>query len=71
MDSHTSLSYLNMGVNSDMANPNASYKGPSKNKSSFISGVKAAQKRKKRRDDLDKLRAQEALRNKNKKRKRK
>lgn len=53
-----------------MSNPNA-YKGPTKNESSFVSGVKAAQKRKKRRDNLDKLRAQEALRNKDKKRKRK
>ena len=50
-------------------NPNQ-YKGPSKSESSFISGVKAAQKRKERRDNLDKLRAQEALANK-KKRKRK
>ena len=51
-------------------NPNQ-YKGPSKNESSFISGVKAAQKRKKRRDNLDKMRAQEALASKKKKRKHK
>ena len=51
-----------------MANPNA-YKGPSKNKSSFVKGVKQAQKRKQQRDRIDKLRAQEALANKNKKRK--
>ena len=52
-------------------NPNQ-YKGPSKSESSFISGVKAAQKRKQQRDRLDKLRAQEALAGKkNKKRKRK
>ena len=50
-------------------NPNQ-YKGPSKSESSFVRGVKAAQKRKERRDNLDKLRAQEALANK-KKRKRK
>ena len=59
-----------MGVNSDMANPNA-YKGPTKNESAFVRGVKQAQKRKEQRDRIDKLRAQEALRNKNKKRKRK
>ena len=53
-----------------MANPNA-YKGPSKNESSFVKGVKQAQKRKQQRDKLDKLRAQEALANKNKKRKKK
>ena len=53
-----------------MANPNA-YKGPTKNESAFVSGVKAAQKRKERRNNLDKLRAQEALTNKNKKHKRK
>ena len=52
-----------------LANPNA-YKGPTKNESSFVRGVKAAQKRKKHRDNLDKLRAQESLANK-KKRKRK
>lgn len=51
-------------------NPNQ-YKGPSKNESSFVKGVKQAQKRKEQRDRLDKMRAQEALRNKNKKRKRK
>ena len=51
-------------------NPNQ-YKGPTKNESSFISGVKAAKKRKEQRDNLDKLRAQEALANKNKKRKHK
>ena len=54
-----------------MSNPNA-YKGSTKNESSFISGVKAAQKRKQQRDRLDKLRAQEDLAGKkNKKRKRK
>ena len=53
-----------------MANPNA-YKGSTKSQSSFISGVKAAQKRKKRRDNLDKMRAQEALASKNKSKKRK
>ena len=53
-----------------MANPNA-YKGPTKSESSFVRGVKAAQKRKEQREKLDKLRAQEALANKNKKRKRK
>ena len=53
-----------------MANSNA-YKGKSKSEASFISGVKQAQKRKQQRDRLDKLRAQEALANKNKKRKRK
>ena len=47
------------------------YKGPSKSESAFVKGVKAAQKRKEQRDRLDKLRAQEALANKNKKRKRK
>lgn len=52
-----------------LANPNA-YKGPTKNESSFVKGVKQAQKRKEHKDRLDKLRAQEALRNK-KKRKRK
>ena len=53
-----------------LANPNA-YKGPSKNKSSFVKGVKQAQKRKQQRDRIDKLRAQEALANKNKKHKKK
>lgn len=53
-----------------MANPNQ-YKGPSKNESSFVRGVKQAQKRKERRDNLDKMRAQEALANKNKSKKRK
>lgn len=53
-----------------MANPNA-YKGSTKNESSFVRGVKQAQRRKEQRDKLDKLRAQEALANKNKKRKRK
>ena len=53
-----------------MANPNA-YKGPSKNESSFVKGVKQAQKRKQQRDRIDKLRAQEALANKNKKHKKK
>lgn len=51
-------------------NPNQ-YKGPSKSEASFVRGVKQAQKRKEQRDRLDKLRAQEALANKNKKRKRK
>ena len=45
------------------------YKGPSKTESAFVKGVKAAQKRKQHRDNLDKMRAQEALANKNKKRK--
>ena len=53
-----------------MSNPNQ-YKGPSKNKSSFIKGVKQAQKRKEQRDRIDKMRAQEALAHKNKKHKRK
>ena len=44
-------------------------KVPSKTESSFIAGVKAAQKRKQHRDNLDKMRAQEALTGKNKKRK--
>lgn len=52
-----------------LTNPNA-YKGPSKSESSFVRGVKQAQKRKEQRDKLDKLRVQEALANK-KKRKRK
>lgn len=51
-----------------MANKNQ-YKGPSKTESAFVKGVKAAQRRKERRDNLDKLRAQEALANKKKKRK--
>ena len=51
-------------------NPNA-YKGPSKNESSFISGVKAAKKRKDQRDRINKLRAKEALAGKNKNKKRK
>ena len=51
-----------------MANKNA-YKGSTKNLSSFVKGVKAAQKRKQHRDNLDKMRAQEALTGKNKKRK--
>lgn len=43
-----------------VSNPNQ-YKGPSKNESSFVRGVKQAQKRKEQRDKLDKLRAQESL----------
>lgn len=53
-----------------LANPNA-YKGSTKSQSSFVRGVNAAKKRKERRDNLDKMRAQEALANKKKKRKRK
>lgn len=51
-----------------MANKNQ-YKGPFKTESSFVRGVKQAQRRKEQRDRLDKLRAQEALANKKKKRK--
>ena len=53
-----------------LANPNA-YKGKVKTESAFVKGVKEAQKRKQQRDRIDKLRAQEALANKNKKRKKK
>ena len=41
-------------------------KGNYKTEKSFITAVKAAKKRKEQRDRLDKLRAQEALANKNK-----
>ena len=51
-------------------NPNA-YKGPTKSESSFVRGVKQAQRRKEQRDRLDKLRAQEALAKKNKRKRKK
>lgn len=61
--------YGSLSIGGDtMANKNQ-YKGPSKTESAFVKGVKAAQRRKERRDNLDKLRAQEALANKKKKRK--